>query len=169
MKTADHDTAKRPARRTDAHRSRSVRATACRTSRRSLPLATKRELIERLARAGLREIEAGAFVSPKRIPQMADSAQLLHLLRSRIATLGRRAPAGADAQSAGVHGRRRGRCGPRGGVRGGLGDVLAAQHQLLDRRIAAALRAGAGGGAGGPYPRARLPVVRHRLSVQFHH
>jgi len=48
----------------------------------SLPLATKRELIERLASAGLREIEAGAFVSPKRIPQMADSAQLLHLLRS---------------------------------------------------------------------------------------
>jgi len=48
----------------------------------NLPLASKAELIERLAGAGLRDIEAGAFVSPKRIPQMADSALLLRLLRS---------------------------------------------------------------------------------------
>jgi len=48
----------------------------------NLPLATRRELIERLARAGLRQIEAGAFVSPKRIPQMADSGELLRLLRA---------------------------------------------------------------------------------------
>ncbi|SPE27561.1 Hydroxymethylglutaryl-CoA lyase [Burkholderiales bacterium] len=48
----------------------------------NLPLDAKRELIERLARAGLREIEAGAFVSPKHIPQMADSGPLLRLLRS---------------------------------------------------------------------------------------
>ena len=48
-------------------------------------LAVKRELIERLAQAGLREIEAGAFVSPQRVPQMADTAQLLALLRSAAA------------------------------------------------------------------------------------
>jgi hydroxymethylglutaryl-CoA lyase len=50
-----------------------------------VPLGIKRELIERLADAGLRQIEAGAFVSPERIPQMADSAQLLALLRANAA------------------------------------------------------------------------------------
>jgi hydroxymethylglutaryl-CoA lyase len=47
----------------------------------NVPLAIKRGLIERLAAAGLREIEAGAFVSPKRVPQMADSAALLRALQ----------------------------------------------------------------------------------------
>ncbi len=46
-----------------------------------LPLAVRRELVERLAAAGLRQIEAGAFVSPERVPQMADSALLLKELR----------------------------------------------------------------------------------------
>jgi hydroxymethylglutaryl-CoA lyase len=46
-----------------------------------LSLEHKRELIERLAKAGLREIEAGAFVSPKWVPQMADSARLLRALQ----------------------------------------------------------------------------------------
>lgn len=39
--------------------------------------ATKVTLIERLADAGLRAVEAGAFVSPKWVPQMADSAEVL--------------------------------------------------------------------------------------------
>lgn len=39
--------------------------------------ATKLELIERLRTAGLRDIEVGAFVSPKWVPQMADSADVL--------------------------------------------------------------------------------------------
>lgn len=38
------------------------------------------ELIRRLAACGLRTIEAGAFVSPKWVPQMADTAQVLALL-----------------------------------------------------------------------------------------
>lgn len=42
-----------------------------------VPTATKIELIERLARAGLRSIEATAFVSPKWVPQMADQAEVL--------------------------------------------------------------------------------------------
>ncbi len=46
-----------------------------------IELATKLELVERLARAGLHEIEAGAFVSPKWVPQMADSAALLQALQ----------------------------------------------------------------------------------------
>jgi hydroxymethylglutaryl-CoA lyase len=57
-------------------------------------VATKRELIERLAATGLREIEAGAFVSPKWVPQMADSASLLRALQPL-----RRAP----GPLAGVH------------------------------------------------------------------
>jgi isopropylmalate/homocitrate/citramalate synthase len=39
--------------------------------------AVKVELIDRLAEAGLSVIEAGAFVSPRWVPQMADSAEVL--------------------------------------------------------------------------------------------
>jgi hydroxymethylglutaryl-CoA lyase len=39
--------------------------------------ATKIELIRRLGEAGLRSIEATAFVSPKWVPQMADAAEVL--------------------------------------------------------------------------------------------
>jgi hydroxymethylglutaryl-CoA lyase len=35
-----------------------------------IPLATKLDLIERLAQTGLRDIEAGSFVSPKWVPQV---------------------------------------------------------------------------------------------------
>ena len=43
----------------------------------SLPTATKVELIDRLSRTGLKVIEAGSFVSPKSVPQMADTAEVL--------------------------------------------------------------------------------------------
>lgn len=46
-----------------------------------LSLEVRRELIERLAACGLKEIEAGAFVSPKWVPQMAGSGELLASLR----------------------------------------------------------------------------------------
>jgi isopropylmalate/homocitrate/citramalate synthase len=49
----------------------------------SLPAAVKVALIERLAEAGCRVIEAGAFVSPKWVPQMADTAEVLAALRRR--------------------------------------------------------------------------------------
>lgn len=42
-----------------------------------VPTAIKIELIERLADAGLRSIEATSFVSPKWVPQMADNAEVL--------------------------------------------------------------------------------------------
>ncbi|HET7634791.1 MAG TPA: hydroxymethylglutaryl-CoA lyase [Burkholderiales bacterium] len=42
-----------------------------------VPAAVKIELIERLADAGLPVIEAAAFVSPKWVPQMADSAAVM--------------------------------------------------------------------------------------------
>jgi hydroxymethylglutaryl-CoA lyase len=48
---------------------------------RTVPAATKIALIEQLAAAGLKTIEAGSFVSPKWIPQMADTAEVLAGLR----------------------------------------------------------------------------------------
>ena len=48
---------------------------------RTVPLAAKVRLIESLAEAGLKVIEAGAFVSPRWVPQMADSAEVLRTIR----------------------------------------------------------------------------------------
>jgi isopropylmalate/homocitrate/citramalate synthase len=48
-----------------------------------LPTATKRRFIELLADAGLREIEATSFVSPRAIPQLADADELLESLPRR--------------------------------------------------------------------------------------
>ena len=48
-----------------------------------VPTPVKLALIDKLADAGLTTIEAGAFVSPKWVPQMADSAAVLTGLRRR--------------------------------------------------------------------------------------
>jgi hydroxymethylglutaryl-CoA lyase len=50
---------------------------------RSVPAATKAELIRRLGDAGLRNIEATAFVSPKWLPQMADAAEVMARIERR--------------------------------------------------------------------------------------
>ena len=42
-----------------------------------VPLAAKVGLIEALVAAGLKNVESGSFVSPKWVPQMADTAQVL--------------------------------------------------------------------------------------------
>lgn len=42
--------------------------------------ATKLALIDKLYKAGLRSIEAGAFVSPKWVPQMADTEEIFKTL-----------------------------------------------------------------------------------------
>lgn len=47
---------------------------------RQVPAEVKVELIERLASAGLRSIEATAFVSPKWVPQMADHAEVMQAI-----------------------------------------------------------------------------------------
>ena len=49
----------------------------------NIPTAIKLELIERLAAAGLRDIEAASFVSPKWVPQMADHVQIMRGLKRR--------------------------------------------------------------------------------------
>jgi hydroxymethylglutaryl-CoA lyase len=48
-----------------------------------VPPEAKARFIGKLADAGLRAIEAGAFVSPKWVPQMADTAEVLSLLPRR--------------------------------------------------------------------------------------
>ncbi len=48
-----------------------------------VPLATKVELIDRLSETGLPVIEAGAFVSAKWVPQMADSAEVLARIKQK--------------------------------------------------------------------------------------
>lgn len=45
-----------------------------------LSAALKANLIDRLAAAGIRDIEAAAFVHPKWVPQMANSAEVLKLM-----------------------------------------------------------------------------------------
>ena len=51
--------------------------------RQPVPLADKVALIEALAAAGLPVVEAGAFVSPRWVPQMADSAEVLRAVHRR--------------------------------------------------------------------------------------
>jgi hydroxymethylglutaryl-CoA lyase len=45
--------------------------------------AVKIELIERLANAGIRSVEATSFVSPKWVPQMADASEVLRGIRRK--------------------------------------------------------------------------------------
>ncbi len=47
----------------------------------TIAVATKVELIERLAEAGLRAVEAGSFVSPKWVPQMADTDKVMEAIK----------------------------------------------------------------------------------------
>jgi hydroxymethylglutaryl-CoA lyase len=52
----------------------------------TLPAATKIELINRLANCGVAVIEAGSFVSPKWVPQMADTEAVLAGLKPLTGT-----------------------------------------------------------------------------------
>ena len=49
----------------------------------TIPLDVKVGLIDRLSAAGLPSIEVGSFVSPKWVPQMADTAQVLAQIKRR--------------------------------------------------------------------------------------
>jgi isopropylmalate/homocitrate/citramalate synthase len=49
----------------------------------AIDVATKVALIEKLADAGLPVVEAGSFVSPKWVPQMADTAAVMAAIRRR--------------------------------------------------------------------------------------
>jgi hydroxymethylglutaryl-CoA lyase len=52
-----------------------------------LDAPTKLQLAQWLAKAGVRSIEATSFVSPKAVPQMADAADLLPLIRAALPDL----------------------------------------------------------------------------------
>ncbi len=53
----------------------------------TVPTEAKVELIHRLADAGIPSVEAGAFVSPKWVPQMADSEAVLNTIKRRSGTV----------------------------------------------------------------------------------
>jgi hydroxymethylglutaryl-CoA lyase len=53
----------------------------------AVPSAIKIELVERLAEAGLRAIEATAFVSPKWVPQMGDNAAVMQGIKRQTGTV----------------------------------------------------------------------------------
>ena len=50
---------------------------------RIFPLSEKRRLVELLAEAGLTRIQVGSFVHPRRVPQMADTDELVRTLAAR--------------------------------------------------------------------------------------
>ena len=52
-----------------------------------VPLEAKVELIERLAAAGIPNVEAASFVSPKWVPQMADSGEVMARVKRRPGTI----------------------------------------------------------------------------------
>ena len=52
-----------------------------------VPVAVKVDLIDRLSAAGLPNVEAAAFVSPKWVPQMAGSSEVMAGIRRRPGTL----------------------------------------------------------------------------------
>ena len=53
----------------------------------AVPAQVKIELVDRLSRAGFRNIEAASFVSPKWVPQMATSAEVMAGIERRAGTL----------------------------------------------------------------------------------
>jgi hydroxymethylglutaryl-CoA lyase len=53
----------------------------------NLPLQAKIDLIEALAEAGIRHIEAGSFVSPKWVPQMAESAAVFQQMKRQTGVI----------------------------------------------------------------------------------
>ena len=51
--------------------------------KKTVPTEIKVELIDRLAAAGLAVVEAGSFVSPKWVPQMADTGEVMNRIKRR--------------------------------------------------------------------------------------
>src|SRR5690348_3036309 len=89
-----------------------------------VPLQTKAEFVARLVEAGLPVVEATSFVHPKWVPQLADAAELVDLLRER----------GLDGGSGG---------GPGDGGSGGRAvpmPVLVPNERGLDRALEMGVR-----------------------------
>ncbi len=128
---------------------------------RKIPAREKIALIDLLSEAGFGRIEVASFVSPKRVPQMADGAEVLAGItagggrvlcrvwcRTCRASTGRwmRAPT-------------RWRFSPR------VGGVQPGEPELFDFRKPGAVSGGLGGGGSGKCETAGLCVLRHRLPL----
>ena len=131
-----------------------------RVGRRSRP-TSKLRFIELLVDAGLREIEATSFVSPRAIPQLADADELV----ARTAAHGRRSLPGPGPERARPRARRGRRRRRDRGVHRGDGRVHAAQHRDDGRRVARSVPPGPGPGRRARLVAARLRLDRLRLPV----
>jgi HMGL-like len=105
----------------------------------AVSIADRVAFIEALIGAGLNPIEVGAFVSPKAIPQMAGSAEVLRAVSGH---------AGSEfhvlvPNEKAYEGLARGRCQRDCGVCGSFGRVFARQYQLHRRGIDRTVQAGA--------------------------
>ena len=90
-----------------------------------IPTETKIALIEQLAACGFKRLEIGSFVSPKAIPQLADTGEILR--RARL-------PEGPAHPGAGAQ-RARAGDGARGGrARDRLGDLGVGEPQPRQRQ-----------------------------------
>jgi isopropylmalate/homocitrate/citramalate synthase len=93
---------------------------------RPVPIEEKVKLIDALTAAGHSAVEAGSFVSPKWVPQMADTDRVMAQIR-------RKPGVGYPVQQAGHERRDRGQVRRDRGVHRRVGGVLPQEHQLLDR------------------------------------
>ena len=119
-----------------------------------IPTEAKARFIELLVAAGLREIEATSFVSPRAIPQLADADELL----PPPARGHRRPLPGARAEPAGHDPGGGGRSRRAGGLHGHDRRLHRAQHRHVGRRFARCVRPGPRAGR-----RARLVAPSVRL------
>ena len=63
-----------------------VHASGFHTHVQQVPTSAKVALIDMLSRAGLRTVEATSFVSPKWVPQLADSREVMQQITRRPGT-----------------------------------------------------------------------------------
>ena len=124
-------------------------------------VADRIAFIEALLDAGLHTIEVGAFVSPKAIPQMVNSDQVLrgvsHRTDGEFEVLVPNEKGYEAARAAGAS---------EIAVFAAASEVfLARQHQLLDRRIDRALQAGDGPRQGRRHPGAGICLLCAGVSL----
>ena len=124
-------------------------------------VADRIAFIEALIGAGLTSVEVGAFVSPKAIPQMVGSAEVLRGVSHHTDCECRVLVPNEKGYEAS---QRRRRQADRGVCRG-VGKLFARQYQLLDRGIDRAVQAGAGARQGRWRAGARLHLHRARLPL----
>jgi hydroxymethylglutaryl-CoA lyase len=129
----------------------------------TVPAAVRIALIDRLAAAGLSVVESGSFVSPKWVPQMADTAEVMAGIARKPGVSypvlvpnmqGYEAARAAKAEEIAVF-----------SAASETFSRKAQEHQLLDRREPGSLRPGLRSGDARRPARARLCLLRARLPL----